>query len=69
MQCVEVLRCTFLKTVLRATCQAVRNFWLLVGPKLCVRPEQCPRVGLPAPEPEPDIVEIGSTAAFPASPL
>eukprot|EP00971_Amphidinium_carterae_P242286 4810704-Amphidinium_carterae.1 len=38
-------------------CQAVRNIWLIVGPKLRVRPEQWPRVRLPAPEPEPEMVE------------
>eukprot|EP00971_Amphidinium_carterae_P012396 243964-Amphidinium_carterae.1 len=32
-------------------CQAV-NHWLLVGPKPRIRPEQWPRVRLPAPEPE-----------------
>eukprot|EP00971_Amphidinium_carterae_P087879 1739053-Amphidinium_carterae.1 len=29
--------------------QAVRNFWLMVGPKLRDRPEAWPRVRLPAP--------------------
>eukprot|EP00971_Amphidinium_carterae_P345215 6486043-Amphidinium_carterae.1 len=29
-------------------CQAVRNFWLTVGPTLRVRPEQWPRVRRPA---------------------
>eukprot|EP00971_Amphidinium_carterae_P289910 5756530-Amphidinium_carterae.1 len=28
-------------------CQAVRHFWLLVGPKMRIRPEQWPRVRLP----------------------
>eukprot|EP00971_Amphidinium_carterae_P130551 2586388-Amphidinium_carterae.1 len=35
-------------------CQVVRNFGLFVGPKLRSRPEQRPRVRLPAPEPEQD---------------
>eukprot|EP00971_Amphidinium_carterae_P038185 750492-Amphidinium_carterae.1 len=50
-------------------CRAVRNFWLLVGPELRVRPEQWPRVGLPAPEPVPGIVETAKTAALPAAPF
>eukprot|EP00971_Amphidinium_carterae_P307216 6105594-Amphidinium_carterae.1 len=36
--------------------QAVRNLWLLVGPKLRIRLEQWPRVRHPAPEAEPDLV-------------
>eukprot|EP00971_Amphidinium_carterae_P118168 2341231-Amphidinium_carterae.1 len=50
-----------------AVCQAVRNFWLLAGPKLCIRPEQWPRVRFPAPEAEPEIVECVATAVFPAA--
>eukprot|EP00971_Amphidinium_carterae_P074173 1465797-Amphidinium_carterae.1 len=46
-------------------CQVVRNCWLLVGPirRICL--EQWPRVRLPTPEPEPEIVETVSTAALP----
>eukprot|EP00971_Amphidinium_carterae_P198367 3937000-Amphidinium_carterae.1 len=53
-------------------CQAVRNFWLLVGPKMRIRSEQWPRVRLPAPEgPElvPEVVETVATAALPAAPF
>eukprot|EP00971_Amphidinium_carterae_P189961 3770914-Amphidinium_carterae.1 len=31
-------------------CQVVRDFWLLVGPKLRMRPEQWPRVRFPPPK-------------------
>eukprot|EP00971_Amphidinium_carterae_P178547 3542159-Amphidinium_carterae.1 len=50
-------------------CQAVRNFWLLVGPKLRNRPEQWPTVRLPAPEPEPEVVESEGPVRFPAEPF
>eukprot|EP00971_Amphidinium_carterae_P123422 2444259-Amphidinium_carterae.1 len=49
--------------------EAVRNFWLLVGPKLRNRPEQWPRVRLPAPEPEPEVVESERPVRFPAEPF
>eukprot|EP00971_Amphidinium_carterae_P223403 4432608-Amphidinium_carterae.1 len=49
-------------------CQAVHNFWIIVGPKLRVRPEQWPRVRLPAPELEPVVVESAEKAVFPAAP-
>eukprot|EP00971_Amphidinium_carterae_P265560 5268159-Amphidinium_carterae.2 len=42
---------------------------LQVGPKLRVRPEQWPRVRLPAPEPEPAAVETERPAVFPAEPF
>eukprot|EP00971_Amphidinium_carterae_P311687 6195101-Amphidinium_carterae.3 len=55
---------------LRSTvCQAVRNFWLLVSPTLRNRPEQWPTVRLPAPEPEPEVVEFERPVRFPAEPL
>eukprot|EP00971_Amphidinium_carterae_P279935 5557128-Amphidinium_carterae.1 len=49
-------------------CQAVRNFWLLVGPKLRIRPEQWPRVRLPV---EPELAVVGSEGPvwFPAEPF
>eukprot|EP00971_Amphidinium_carterae_P212255 4212451-Amphidinium_carterae.1 len=50
-------------------CQAVRNFWLLVGPKLRVRLEQWPRVRLPAQEPEPMEAESAKKTVFPAAPF
>eukprot|EP00971_Amphidinium_carterae_P026183 516378-Amphidinium_carterae.4 len=50
-------------------CQAVRNFWLLMGPKLRSRAEQWPRVRLPAPEPVPEVVESERFARFPAEPF
>eukprot|EP00971_Amphidinium_carterae_P241318 4791564-Amphidinium_carterae.1 len=31
-------------------CQVARDFWLFVGPKFFIRPENWPRVRLPAPE-------------------
>eukprot|EP00971_Amphidinium_carterae_P028195 555248-Amphidinium_carterae.1 len=49
-----------------AVCQAVRNIWLLVGPKLRNRPEQWPRIRLPAPELEPEVVESERPVRFPA---
>eukprot|EP00971_Amphidinium_carterae_P344980 6485684-Amphidinium_carterae.2 len=42
--------------------------WLLVGPKLRNRPEQWPRVRLPAPEPEPDVVVPVEVTSLPAAP-
>eukprot|EP00971_Amphidinium_carterae_P299105 5942096-Amphidinium_carterae.1 len=50
-------------------CQAVRNFWLLVSPKLRNRPEQWPRVRLTAPEPVPEVVESERPVLFPAKPF
>eukprot|EP00971_Amphidinium_carterae_P241082 4786383-Amphidinium_carterae.1 len=50
-------------------CQAVRNFWLTVGPKLRARPEHWPKVRLPAPEPEPEVVEMAKKVEFPAAPF
>eukprot|EP00971_Amphidinium_carterae_P018829 370813-Amphidinium_carterae.1 len=41
----------------------------MAGPNLRVRPEQWPRVRLPAPEPEPEVVESAKTAEFPAVPF
>eukprot|EP00971_Amphidinium_carterae_P220941 4386540-Amphidinium_carterae.1 len=37
--------------------KAVRNFWILVGPKLRERPEAWPRVKLPPPADEEIVVE------------
>eukprot|EP00971_Amphidinium_carterae_P073946 1462201-Amphidinium_carterae.1 len=50
-------------------CQAVHNFGILVGPKLRVRPEQWPRVRLPAPKPEPEVLGTERPAVFPAEPF
>eukprot|EP00971_Amphidinium_carterae_P202586 4019732-Amphidinium_carterae.1 len=36
---------------------AVRDFWLLVGPKLRDRPEACPRIKLPKPAEEEIVVD------------
>eukprot|EP00971_Amphidinium_carterae_P294398 5845160-Amphidinium_carterae.1 len=44
-------------------------FWLLVGPKLPVRPDQWPRVRLPVPEPVPEVVVSTSFAEFPDVPF
>eukprot|EP00971_Amphidinium_carterae_P022765 448835-Amphidinium_carterae.1 len=50
-------------------CQVVRSFWLLVCPKLRVRPEQGPRVRLPAPELVHEVVEPAELAVLPAAPF
>eukprot|EP00971_Amphidinium_carterae_P036472 717097-Amphidinium_carterae.1 len=47
----------------------VRNVWLLVGPKLRLRPEQRPRVRLPAPTPEPVEVVAVEETNLPAAPF
>eukprot|EP00971_Amphidinium_carterae_P282495 5608307-Amphidinium_carterae.1 len=39
--------------------KAVRNFWILVGPKLRERPEAWPRVKLPPPAPQEEVVADG----------
>eukprot|EP00971_Amphidinium_carterae_P156165 3096150-Amphidinium_carterae.4 len=49
--------------------EVVRNFGLLVGPKLRVRPEQWPSVRLPSPEPVPEVVESERPVRFPAEPF
>eukprot|EP00971_Amphidinium_carterae_P338115 6475304-Amphidinium_carterae.3 len=48
--------------------QAVHNL-LLVGPKLCARPEQWPSVRLPDRSLEPELVESARTAALPSAPF
>eukprot|EP00971_Amphidinium_carterae_P117742 2332103-Amphidinium_carterae.1 len=45
------------------------RLWLSVGPKLQIRPEQWPRVRLPAPEPVPEVVESEGPVVFPAEPF